>query len=168
VQLLWDEGMAERAARFLESHPDHLLVVLAGSGHLAWRSAIPQRLTRRLEADHAIVLNSWQGEIGPGLADFLLLPVERSLPPAGRIGMVLDADDSGVKVTTCFEDSPCSAADIRPGDRLTAIDAHPVNSETDVPLAMWDKQPGDRVTLSIVRKRWPFPARTMTHEVTLK
>lgn len=168
VQLLWDEGMAKRATGFLEAHPEHLLVVLAGAGHLAWGSAIPQRMTRRMAADYAIVLNSWQGEIGPGLADFLLLPAERSLPPAGKIGVVLDADDDGIKVAACFEDSPCSAAGIKPGDRLTAIDTNPIDSEADVPLAMWDKQPGDTVTVTIVRKHWPFPAKTMTHEVTLK
>ena len=28
--LLWDEGMADRAARFLGEHPDETLVVLAG------------------------------------------------------------------------------------------------------------------------------------------
>jgi len=168
VQLLWDEGMARRAADFLQTHPDHLLVVLAGAGHLAYRSAIPQRLARRVTADYSIILNSWQGVIEPGLADYLLLPAERTLPPAGKIGMVLDQHDDGIKVATCFEDSPCSAAGIKPGDRLTAINTNPINTQADVPLALWDKQPGDTVTVSLVRKRWPFPAKTMTHEVTLK
>jgi uncharacterized iron-regulated protein len=47
VQLLWDEGMAERAARYLKAHPQDVLVVLAGGGHLAYGSGIPQRLRRR-------------------------------------------------------------------------------------------------------------------------
>ena len=168
VQLLWDEGMAERAAGFLQAHPEHLMVVLAGAGHLAYGSAIPRRLTRRLAADTAIILNGWPGVIEPGLADFLLLPAERSLPPAGKIGMVLDVNDDGIKVAACFKDSPCSAANMKAGDQLTAIDAAAINTAADVPLAMWDKQPGDTVTVSIVRKRWPFPARTLSHEVTLK
>lgn len=168
VQLLWDEGMAERAAGFLQAHPEHLMVVLAGAGHLAYGSAIPERLTRRLAADTTTILNNWPGVIEPGLADFLLLPAEHSLPPAGKIGMVLDVQDDGIKVAACFEDSPCSAANIKAGDRLAAIDAAPVNTAADVPLALWDKQPGDSVTVRIERKRWPFPARTLTHEVTLK
>jgi uncharacterized iron-regulated protein len=168
VQLLWDEGMAERAAGFLQAHPEHLLVVLAGAGHLAFGSAIPQRLTRRFPADSTIILNSWQGTIEPGLADFLLLPAERSLRPAGKMGAVLDVDDDGIKVAACFEDSPCSTANIQAGDRLTAIDTTPVKTMADVPLALWDKQPGDTVTVSIMRKRWPFPARTLTHEITLQ
>lgn len=168
VQLLWDEGMAKRAAEFLQSHPEHLIVVLAGAGHLAHGSAIPQRLERRLPVDSAIILNGWQGDIEPGLADYLLLPTERVLPPAGKIGMLLDAQDAGIKVASCFEDSPCSAAKIKAGDRLTAINASPINSAADVPLALWDKQPGDIVTITVQRTRWPFPAKSLTHEVTLE
>jgi len=168
VQLLWDEGMAERAVSFLQQHPEHMLVILAGAGHIAYGSAIPQRLTRRLAADTSIILNGWQGVIEPGLADFLLLPAERTLPPAGKMGMFLDAQDDGIEIAACFEDSPCSAAGIKAGDRLTAIDAAPVHNRADVPLAMWDKLPGDTVTVSIVRKRWPFPAKTLTYELTLK
>lgn len=167
VQLLWDEGMAERAAGFLQAHPQHLLVVLAGAGHLAYGSAIPQRLTRRLAVDTAIIINNWQGLVEPGLADFLLLPAERSLPPAGKLGVLLDASDDGIKIESCFEDSPCSTANIKAGDLLTAIDAVPVSTRADVSLALWDKLPGDTVTVSIVRKRWPFAARNLTHEVIL-
>ena len=167
VQLLWDEGMAERAAGFLQAHPQHLLVVLAGTGHLAYGSAIPRRLTRRLAADTAIIISNWQGLIEPGLADFLLLPAERSLPPAGKLGVLLDASDDGIKVESCFEDSPCSTVNIKAGDLLTAIDTVPVSTRADVSLALWDKLPGDTVTVSLVRKHWPFSARNLTHEVTL-
>jgi hypothetical protein len=167
VQLLWDEGMAERAAGFLQAHPQHLLVVLAGTGHLAYGSAIPRRLTRRHAADTAIIINNWQGLIEPGLADFLLLPAERSLLPAGKLGVLLDASDDGIRVESCFEDSPCSTVNLKAGDLLTAIDAVPVSTRADVSLALWDKLPGDTVTVSIVRKRWPFSARNLTHEVTL-
>lgn len=44
VQLLWDEGMAERAAQFLHTHPDRPLVILAGAGHIADRLGIPVHL----------------------------------------------------------------------------------------------------------------------------
>ena len=168
VQLLWDEGMAARAVSFLQEHPEHMMVILAGAGHLAYGSAIPQRLTRRLPADTSIILNSWQGVIAPGLADFLLLPAERTLPPAGKMGMLLDVQDDAIEIAACFEDSPCSAAGIKGGDLLTAIDAAPVKIRADVPLALWDKLPGDSVSVSILRKRWPFPARTLTRELVLK
>ena len=47
VQLLWDEGMAERGARYLADHPDQTLVVLAGGGHLEYGQGIPKRFLRR-------------------------------------------------------------------------------------------------------------------------
>ena len=98
VQLLWDEGMAQRAADYLQAHPERHMVVLAGSGHLAYGSGIPQRLLRRLAVSSAIVLNGWQGSIEPGLADFLLFPEERT-PAEGTAG--------GGKQFSLHQESPC-------------------------------------------------------------
>lgn len=168
VQLLWDEGMAERAAGFLQTNPGHLMVVLAGSGHIAYGAAIPQRLTRRLAADTAIILNSWNEGIEPGLADYLLFPARESLPPRGKIGMLLEQHNDTVKVTSCFEESPCTRAGIKAGDRITAINDATINMLADIPLALWNKQPGDVLRVTVVRKYWPFPAKTLTYAVTLQ
>lgn len=57
VQVLWDETMAETAARFLERVEDDVqLVVLAGAGHVRFGFGIPRRLFRRLPVPYAIVL----------------------------------------------------------------------------------------------------------------
>ncbi|MDX2458081.1 MAG: ChaN family lipoprotein [Gammaproteobacteria bacterium] len=168
VQLLWDEGMAERAAAFLQEYPDHHMVIVAGSGHLAYGSAIPRRLTRRVQADTAIVLNSWQGAIVPGLADYLLLPVKQPLPPTGKIGALLKEEDGSVKVTTCFEDSPCTTAGIKAGDRILSIDDKAIKNLADFRLALWGKQPGDTISIDIFHKRWFSAGKTMTSNMTLK
>jgi len=97
AQLLWDEGMAQSIADHLESKPDLHMVVLAGRGHIAYGGGIPNRVTRRRPVSTAIVLNSWEDSIKPGLADFLLLPQEQALPRAGKIGASLDEDESKVK-----------------------------------------------------------------------
>jgi uncharacterized iron-regulated protein len=48
VQVVWDETMAESAARWLTSTtPEARLVIFAGSGH-CHRSAVPGRLARRI------------------------------------------------------------------------------------------------------------------------
>ncbi len=78
--------MAERAAAYLEEHPDHHLVVIAGNQHLAWGSTIPQRLQRRTAVTAASILNSWDGPVKPGLADFLLLPEEHALAACRNTG----------------------------------------------------------------------------------
>lgn len=168
VQLLWDEGMAERAAGFLKANPDHQLVILAGNGHVAWGSAIPQRLTRRLPVETATIVNSPDGTVEPGIADYLLLPKKQSLPPAGKIGALLEETDEAVSVESCFEDSPCAAAGIRRGDRITGIDSTAISNLTELRLELWDRKPGETIRLDILRPRLFLKDKTMTHEITLK
>lgn len=167
-QLVWDEGMAERAARYLEEHPGHAMVVLAGSGHLAYGDGIPRRLERRVPVQGAIVLNGWEGEIAPGVADYLLMPAERTLPAAGRIGALLAPDGDGLKVDSCTADSACAAAGIERGDRLLTIDEVPVADLADVNAVMWDRKPDETVTLTLRRERWFAPAEERTVELKLR
>ena len=168
AQLLWDEGMAERAAAYLEEHPDHHLVVIAGNQHLAWGSAIPQRLQRRTEVTAAILLNSWDGPVKPGLADFLLLPEERPLPPAGVLGVLLKDDKDQVIIASCDEDAACAAVGIKAGDRITTIDNNAINNIADLRLALWDKQPGDTIRIDIVRKRLLLFEKNLNYTLKLK
>jgi uncharacterized iron-regulated protein len=169
VQLLWDEGMAEQAADYLASHPDYRMVVLAGSGHLAWGSGIPRRLERRLQTSSAIVLNGWEGgELHPDLADFILLTQPRMLPPAGKFGVLLETQAGAPVVETCLPDSPCARAGLKRGDRLLAIDGERIADMADLRLAMWDKLPGDTVTLRVSRSRWLFPSKELSYRIELR
>ena len=169
VQLLWDEGMAERAARYLEGHPQHTLVVLAGSGHLAYGSGIPRRLERRHPVGSAIVLNSWDGgELHTDLADFLLLPEQRLLPAAGKMGMMINDESGTLEVLSCKRNSACAAHGIKAGDVIAAIDAEPISSVADLRLVMWDKKPGDRLTLKIQRKHWFKGVKEMDIDLELR
>jgi len=168
AQLLWDESMAERAATYLAEYPDHQLVVIAGNQHVAWGSAIPERLQRRLHVTTASIVNSWDGPVKPGLADFLLLPEERTLPPAGTLGVLLDNDAGQVTITACNEDGASAAAGIKAGDRITAIDDHAISSTADLRLALWDKQPGDTISIETARKRLFLPDKNLSYELTLQ
>jgi uncharacterized iron-regulated protein len=168
AQLLWDEGMAEHAAAYLMEHPDHHLVVIAGNQHIAWGSAIPHRLQRRLNVPAASVLNSWDGPVEPGLADYLLMPAERPLPRAGLMGALLEDGDNHVTISACDADSACAAAGIKAGDRITAINDNSINSIADLRLAMWDKLPGDIISIAITRDRLLLPDKNLSYELTLK
>lgn len=167
VQLLWDEGMAERAADYLLSHPDYHMVVLAGSGHIARGSGIPRRLERRLQANSAIVLNGWEGELSPDLADFILLSEPRALPPSGKFGLLLESENPVPVVMACMPDSPCTRAGLEQGDRFLSIDGEPIEDMTDLRLAMWDKLPGDTVTLEVSRKRWFSAPQQLSYRIEL-
>jgi uncharacterized iron-regulated protein len=166
VQLIWDEGMAARAASFLEKHPETPMIVLAGSGHLAYRTGIPRRLVRRVHVTTAIVLNGLEAGSGPDIADFLVLSADAQLPPAGRLGIALEARDNGVGILQIGPGSPAAAAGLRAGDAILAIDGKPVHQVADVKIALLDKHPGDTVSVDVRRRHW-FGDRKATCRVTL-
>jgi hypothetical protein len=170
AQLLWDEGMAQSAADYLESHPGTHMVVLAGRGHLAYGSGIPNRLTRRLPVSSAIVLNSWEDSIQPGLADVLLLPEEQTLPKAGKIGASLAEDEAKGEVTveSCLPDSACTKVGIRAGDQIVMINEQKITTMADVRVMMWDKKPGEEITLTVRRGRWFSSPKVMSYPLTLQ
>ena len=167
VQLVWDEGMAERAAEYLEDHPDSRMVLLAGAGHLAYGSGIPQRLQRRLGGDMAIILSNWHGQLQPGLADYLLLPQQQTLPPAGKFGALLDEQEDRLLIKHCLEDSPCEEAELKPGDRIVSINDLPINDLADLRLIMWNLKPGDNIMLTVQRRRLLGNEHALSHELVL-
>nr|VFJ68038.1 MAG: Uncharacterized iron-regulated protein [Candidatus Kentron sp. DK] len=180
VQLLWDETMAERAAAYLAEHPDRTLVVLAGSGHLAYGHGIPDRVRRRLPVADSIILPAHvigeEGEFAedapdaPALrvADFLLLSPERELPPPGRLGVVLEMGGAGLEIASFAPESPAEAAGMAAGDGIRRIDGRAIETMADIKLALWDKRPGDRVSVEAVRLHPAAGAETVAFEVRLQ
>jgi len=168
AQLLWDEGMAARAASYLGDHPDHTLVVLAGLDHIQYGFGIPDRLTRRLPVSRAIVLNGMDNPFEPNMADFVLLTKAETLPPAGRLGVKLEADSEGLRVAGFATDSAAMAAGLQRGDRIVSLNDVPLHEMTDVQLIMWDKAPGSRVKVEVRRRSWFLSTESMLFEITLR
>jgi uncharacterized iron-regulated protein len=168
VQLVWDEGMAEQAARFLAAHPDRPLVMLAGSGHLAWRSGIPRRLERWSGARSVLLLPADVGPPDPALADYLMLTEERPLPPGGRLGVRLDPEDGGVVIGSIDPQGAAAAAGVREGDRVVSVDGAAVRLPGDVRVALWERRPGDVVTLELRRSEPGAAPEEIALPVTLR
>lgn len=169
VQLLWDEGMAERAARYLDAHLQQSMVVLAGDGHLAYGSGIPDRLSRRVPATRAIVLNGWWGPLRPELADYLLFSDGQRLRPAGMLGVLLAEADEGMEVQGFSEDSAGQAAGLSRGDRVLALNGRRVTTMADVKVLMWDRRPGERVEVRYRPRKWlMFQGEARTIDVELR
>lgn len=57
----------------------------------------------------------------------------------------------GVIVSRVAEDSPAAAAGLRAGDVIAAIDGEPLGSAQALTDAIAEREPGDRVTLSVFR-----------------
>jgi len=152
VQLLWDEGMAERASEYLRSNPDRQLVVLAGSGHLMYGSGIPQRVSRRVQGERAIILPVGDFKAVPGVGDFLVHDAGETLPPSGLIGIYLAQTDDGVKVDRLVPDGAAKKAGVKKDDLIRSINGSTVKTITDLKLMLMDESPGDVVKLVLFRK----------------
>jgi uncharacterized iron-regulated protein len=153
AQLVWDEGMAESAAAYLNAHPDRRMVILSGSGHVEFGSGIPRRLARRTNVSYAIVLSADGDDIEPKMADYLLLGEERELPPAGRLGVGLEYEDGRCRIRSVTPGGAAQLSGLEAKDVIVAIDGSPVETVADVRLALWDKPPGEHVHVDVRRKR---------------
>ena len=151
AQQVWDEGMAESAAAYLNENPSRRIVILAGSGHLEYGDGIPKRLERRTRATYSIVLNS-SDEVGSHMADYLLLSKEQELPAAGILGISLEEKDGGCRIRSLNPKGAAEKAGLKKGDVLVDIDGQAVKRIADMHLALWDKNPGDHVLVRVRRK----------------
>ena len=169
VQLTWDETMADSAARYLRDNPGRRMVVMAGSGHIANRWGIPDRLQRRLpDAAIATVVFADGKEVNERLADYLVFSPEAELPKAGLLGLYLDTTGEGVKVRNVADDSAAGAAGIKTGDLLVAVDGQAVPSYAALRMAMLNMKPGDKVRLGYQRKALFGEPAEKTAEVVLR
>ncbi len=152
AQLVWDEGMAESAAAYLNANQGSRMVILAGSGHLVFGTGIPKRLERRTNATYAIVVNGGE-DVEPHMADYLLLSKKQELPPAGILGISLEEKDGECRIRSLSAGGAGEKAGLKWGDVLIEIDGQMVKRIADMRLALWDRKPGDRVRVRVGRKR---------------
>ncbi len=151
AQLVWDEGMAESAAAYLEANKGRRMVILAGAGHLEYGSGIPKRLERRTKVTYAIVLNSGE-DVEPHIADYFLLSQKQELPAGGVLGVTLRETNGECRIASLSPGGGAEKAGLKKGDVLAEIDAVSVKTAADVHLAIWDKKPGDRVRVKVRRR----------------
>ncbi len=169
VQLLWDEGMAERAARYLRANPDKTLVVLAGGGHIEYGQGIPERLLRRVKVTSATLLNTAEPDPDPAAADYLLTPQPVELPPGGLLGIQLgeQSEGRGARVQGFGACSGAKAAGLQEGDLILRIGDQPVAGYADIRIALLDSRPGQRLSVQVRRKGDCGGEETLGFEVEL-
>ena len=147
-QLTWDESMAETAVHYLEENPESRLLILAGSGHIAYGSGIPNRIKRRIEVKQFSILVSEDFlPISENIADFLVLSAEQTLEPAGLIGAFLQTEGKLVVIKGFSTDSAVKDAGLVKGTVVISVDNEAVESFADFKLAIMSKKPGDSIEL---------------------
>ena len=148
AQVIWDETMAETAARFLESPlgRDRRLVVIAGNEHIRRGWGVPDRVTRRIDAARALVLMPVSAEdetLTAGDADFAWVARPEDPPQTRRLGVMLDTADGGLVVKEVAPDSEAARIGLQPGDRLTALDGREAKTAMDLHRAAMENPDGE-------------------------
>lgn len=152
-QLLWDEAMADVAANYLKDHPQTLMVVLAGLGHMMYGDGIPKALDRRLGGHYSTVaINGVDFGDYPGVADFILAVSDSAeLPKAGKLGISIDDSSNNVIITELVSQGGAKASGINVGDHIVALEGIKVESFARIKSIMFDKRPGDVVRITVRR-----------------
>ncbi len=166
AQVLWDETMAESIDRFLKGNPDSHMVVLAGSGHLAYGSGIPRRAARRDGLDYAIILNDaeWEKDI----AHFVVNPGTVPFEGTPRLMVSLEEEKGQVVIQGFSHGSVSEKAGMRKGDIILSLDGTAVKSVEDVRIELLFKKKGDTVKVKTLRKDLIEGDKKMEFEVTLR
>lgn len=146
VMQTWDETMAARAAAYMAEHPGRRMAVFAGSGHVMYGDGIPDRLMQRTGIRGTRLLVGPE-HAGHNAADFVVLPNEIKLPPAGLLGAMLDRGEGGLRVAQLRDKSALARAGLRRNDVLLSIDEVATPDFAAVKLALLDHAPGDKLTV---------------------
>ena len=153
VQRTWDEVMGKRSVEFVKAHPNHVLVVLAGLQHVVYGHGIPSRVNNDLGPDSmsVIVLSDAEIDQYPDGADVFLPLTNQSLSESGRMGVFISDSSFGAQVNGFVENSPAKDAGMEEEDIIVSINDRKITQFEDVRLALWDKLPGYRVDVGVLR-----------------
>ncbi len=165
AQVLWDESMAESVAKFLKTHPDYQMVVLAGSGHLAHRSGIPDRVSRRTSLPSVVVLNGADSEKGAG--DYFLSPREVDFTPAPKLGVFLKEEKGKVIIQSFGQDSIAEKAGMKAGDVIYSIDGELVRFIDEAKIELLFHKLGDRIKVGVLRPQDSGEEKEIEFQVVL-
>lgn len=170
AQATWDAAMAHAAVRALAGLPgrDPVLVVLVGSGHVAYGLGVERQARAWLERPSASVVplpvQGDDGEpTGPVRASYA--DVVWGLPPAGEpfypdLGLAtVDSDPDGAddrrRVIFVAGGSAAEAAGFAAGDLLLAMDGQALPDRRGLARRMAGKRWGDRAVFRVEREGQP-------------
>jgi uncharacterized iron-regulated protein len=164
AQATWDATMGYNAVRVLTAHgdPEAVLVVLVGSGHVAYGLGIERQAAHWFEGGVASVIpipvEDDDGEpvetVQASYADFVwgLPPAGDPLfPSLGLSGTAVSDDDPRRKVIHVPEDSVAAAAGFAVGDVLLTMDGEPLPDRESFQRRMAGKRWGDKATFTVER-----------------
>lgn len=69
----------------------------------------------------------------------------------GWLGVFLDEDEDGVRITGVKEGSPAEKAGLREGDKIVEVDNKPIDDDDDIRRIIRNLEPGDTVQVEVMR-----------------
>ena len=108
-------------------------------------------MARRLDVPIATIMQAVTGIPPRESATYRLATRSVALPPAGRLGVLLEQADDGIEVRSLTEDSAARDAGVQPLDRIVQLDGQEIGGFADVRIALLNKRPGDSVPLRLAR-----------------
>ena len=155
AQSVWDASMAWASVELLKAHPDTILVVLIGSGHVAYGYGVQRQASPWMDGRISTLIPvpvTSDGEPVPSVtasyADFVWGVAEEAWPRFPSLGISTRAADDGSRTVLFVDDeSPSAALELEAGDVIVSIDGVPVDGPAVMRRAMGTKQWGDTVDL---------------------
>jgi len=161
-QILWDETMADTTAKYLKSHPETIMIVLAGNGHLEHFIGIPNRVKRRIDIPMSILLQDCEKE--DGKADQYLFPKSIMIEPTPKLGIHLELQ--GLKVTSVIKNSLAEKLGIEEKDSIIEVDGIPTKELADLKLALYLYH--ERIGLPLESKELSIRVKRGDKEIVLR
>ena len=147
AQILWDETMANTTAKYLKSHPDTTMIVLAGNGHLEYFVGIPNRVKRRIDVATSVILQD--SEKADGKADIFLFPKHIMIEGTPKLGVNLAP--KSLKVTSIVKGSLAEKLGVKEADTILALSDSAVKTLADLRLALYLYQSLKHTSLTVKR-----------------
>ena len=152
VQRIWEETMAQNAVQYLDKHLQHQMVVFAGIGHISNDAGIPADVARHMPRATLLTLGSGDAKaLPPDTVDYVLASQPLLLAPLGKLGVLLDTQDTGLHISALDKNSAAGKAGLQQGDRLARVDNQELHTMADLKLALAAFQVGDAVRVAVER-----------------
>jgi predicted metalloprotease with PDZ domain len=149
----------------MTKNPGHQVVVLAGSGHMAFGSGIPKRAFRLNRREYAVILNA--EDVEKGIADYVLFPSPVPFKETPKLGVQLRDDGGVVTITMVSPDSAAEKAGLRADDAIISLESEKMSAVEDVKIHLLYRKKGDAVSVKVKRKRFLFGDREMEFKMVL-
>ena len=177
AQSIWDETMAESIVDYLNLNPERKMVVIAGNGHVYKDSAIPSRVSRRLDVPQSVLssINYETTGLVPGYKiDYLVYTQSVNLEAAPKVGVVLeseniadDPDNTRLRIIQISPHGKALESGLKEKDILLTLDNQEIREISDIKIILLDKRPGDQVTIKVLREHMLFDDKELELDVEL-